>query len=76
MMGTTLMTDNVISPIPASWEICATGDYNQDGNVDIVWRNISTGEVDFWFMDGLNVASASNDAYIISDLNWRIQAPR
>ncbi|HSY00521.1 MAG TPA: VCBS repeat-containing protein, partial [Acidobacteriaceae bacterium] len=33
------------------------GDFNGDGKTDIVWRNSTTGEVKFWFMNGIAVAS-------------------
>jgi hypothetical protein len=30
------------------------GDFNQDGNPDLIWRNASTGEISLWYMDGIN----------------------
>ena len=38
------------------WEIAATGDFNGDGNTDILWRNYGTGKYSgwncIWYMDG------------------------
>ena len=34
------------------WRIVGTNDFNQDGKVDIVWHNASTGETQIWSMDG------------------------
>jgi C1A family cysteine protease len=34
------------------WEIVGTGDFNNDGNLDILWRNYSTGQNSIWFMNG------------------------
>ncbi len=34
-----------------AWSIGAFGDIDGDGSKDIVWRNISTGEVDLWFLN-------------------------
>jgi FG-GAP repeat len=35
-----------------SWKAVGTGDFNQDGNADILWQNTSTGQVSIWEMDG------------------------
>ena len=42
------MTPN---PGPA-WKAIGTGDFNEDGNSDILWQNASTGQVSIWEMDG------------------------
>ena len=34
------------------FSIVGVGDFNRDGNADIVWHNSSTGETQIWFMDG------------------------
>src|SRR6266446_6967112 len=31
-----------------NWIIAGTGDYNGDGNADILWRNTATGENNLW----------------------------
>ncbi|MGI2903697.1 Calx-beta domain-containing protein [Tolypothrix sp. VBCCA 56010] len=35
-----------------NWHIVGTGDFNQDGNVDILWRNYFSGENVIWNMKG------------------------
>jgi hypothetical protein len=46
------------------------GDFNGDGNPDILWRNASTGQNLVWYMNGTTVAGT---ALIDScDLNWKI----
>jgi sugar lactone lactonase YvrE len=42
-----------------AWKIVGTGDYNDDGKVDIVWRNTSTGENYAWYMNGYVRAGGS-----------------
>jgi hypothetical protein len=35
-----------------NWEIRGTGDFNGDGNADLIWRNLSNGNNGVWFYDG------------------------
>ncbi len=35
------------------WKMSGIGDFNKDGNPDILWRNPSTGENLVWYMDGV-----------------------
>ena len=41
-----------------NWQIVGTGDYNQDGQVDLLWRNKADGSVAWWVMDGTSIAKA------------------
>ena len=38
-----------------SWDLAATGDFNNDGNTDIVWRDRFNGKNTIWLMNGLNL---------------------
>ena len=38
-----------------SWNIAATGDFNNDGNPDIVWRDRFDGSNTVWLMNGLDL---------------------
>ncbi|MBV9390376.1 MAG: S8 family serine peptidase [Verrucomicrobia bacterium] len=49
-----------------------SGDFNNDGKQDILWRNTETGEVIIWFMDGPSVSSVSRVGY--ASLDWKIVA--
>jgi hypothetical protein len=41
-----------VSPNPGtSWRAVGTGDFNDDGNLDILWQNAS-GQASIWEMDG------------------------
>jgi hypothetical protein len=35
----------------AGWKIVGTGDFNNDGATDIIWRNTQTGYNEFWMMN-------------------------
>ena len=37
----------------------ATGDFNADGQLDIVWRNTDTGRVVIWYMNGTTRVSTA-----------------
>ena len=56
----------------AEWRIKGTGDFNNDGKIDILWRNNINGEVAVWFMDGLNRTSVGVLAKKESSLIWDI----
>ena len=42
-----------MTPNPGpNWRAVGTGDFNNDGESDIVWQNASTGQVSIWEMHG------------------------
>ncbi len=46
-------------------------DFNNDGKVDILWRNVVTGANEVWYMDeATHISTAS--LLVMSDLYWRI----
>ena len=58
-----------------NWEIAGTGDFNDDGQVDILWRYYGTGGAQgynvVWYMNGAtNIGSVY--LYAVTDTNWRI----
>lgn len=38
--------------LTASWGIAGTGDFNGDGEIDIVWENVANGSRGVWIMNG------------------------
>jgi N-acetylmuramoyl-L-alanine amidase len=55
---------------PAGTVKPAASDFNADGYVDILWRNVSTGENRLWYMNGATrVSEGTVDTE--PDLNWR-----
>jgi FtsP/CotA-like multicopper oxidase with cupredoxin domain len=54
-----------------SWKIVGTGDFNGDGKIDILWRNLATGQNAVWYMNG---SAYAGYVYLpaVTDLNWTI----
>ena len=50
--------------------ISYSGDFNANGTQDILWRNMQTGEVRIWYMNGSNILA--NDSVATVGLDWKI----
>jgi hypothetical protein len=76
MDGTTFVSEAVFSQVTnTAWEIAGTGDFNNDGKTDILWRYYGTGAFqglnDIWYMNG--TAFVSEEVFSqVMDTNWRI----
>ena len=44
--------------IGTQWNIAGAGDFNADGFEDVVWENLTTGQVYVWFMSSTGTAAA------------------
>jgi hypothetical protein len=80
MNGSVLVDGAFLNPpsLPdTGWRMVATGDYNQDGKVDIVWRHSGSGQIVMWFMDGINLVSGTfTTPSTLADPSWKIVGPR
>jgi hypothetical protein len=45
-------TQQPILVFGTDWQLATTADVNLDGFTDLVWQNVTTGEVQAWFMSG------------------------
>lgn len=75
MDGATRTSQRVINPdLPftdLNWKIVSTGDFNRDGQDDILLRNFSTGENAWWVMQGTRIRSVT---YLesVKNFSWNI----
>jgi hypothetical protein len=74
MNGSTVTKTSVIGSASSDWKIAGTGDYNGDGNADILWRN-DLGGVATWQMNGSNVLAAGATSIPTAATSWQIAAP-
>jgi hypothetical protein len=70
--GAVSKVDWIVQDGDTSWEIVGTGDFNNDGNTDILWRNKATGGVVAWYMNGAGAASKVDWISQDGDTNWEI----
>jgi hypothetical protein len=84
MNGSTLVQSltlgNAYSVSNPNWQVEGIGDFNGDGNTDILWRFNSTataslaGRTDIWFLNGTTVNSTASLANQVTNLDWQIEA--
>jgi hypothetical protein len=89
--GTAVLGSGPLSPARAPgslWTLEAVADVTGDGKPDLVWRQIVTGEIQIWVLNGTTrtaVVTPTGVAYPgeptvvpqrIPDARWRIVAPR
>jgi hypothetical protein len=78
MNGTTLVDGRLLTPssvADTNWRIVGSGDFNLDGNADLVWQHRTSGQASIWFMNGTNLV---NGVLLsppgVADTNWQIRA--
>ena len=83
MSGTTIVgsadvtaNGSAIRP-DATWHIVEVGDFNGDGQSDILWHN-DNGALSEWLMNGTTIGQSltptSNGAVVSPDATWSTQA--
>ncbi|MEP0919876.1 DUF4347 domain-containing protein [Leptolyngbya sp. DQ-M1] len=66
---------NANSLASKEWLIVGEGDFNNDGRIDLLWRNQSQGDVAVWLMNGENVLDFAIMPSSVG-LNWTIESVR
>ena len=70
------MSESVFSQVQdTQWKIAGTGDFDRDGDLDILWRYYGTGDYQglnvLWYMNGTAFESETVFSQI-SDTSWEI----
>lgn len=80
MNGKTLVDSNYLSVrfvADANWKVVGSGDFNGDGNTDLLWQHDGTGDLASWYMNGRTVIdSVTLNPGRVVDLTWKIVGPR
>ena len=74
LMGGTYRSSAVLQPLTdTNWEVAGTGYFGGAGdkNIDILWRNKSTGDNAIWFLNGTAVLATAL-IQEVPDLGWKI----
>jgi hypothetical protein len=81
LMNGTSITDSVLlTPhyvTDTNWRIVATGDFNADGKIDLMWQDQSQGWLGAWLMNGLTLqTSIAMTPERVADTAWKIVGPK
>ena len=72
--GMTVASETLLTPNPGTvWHIAATGDFNADGNADIVWQS-TDGTPMIWTMNGASVTNQITFTAQNPGSSWRLVA--
>ncbi len=74
-LGATAVGSRPLATPGSEWRLAAVGDYNRDGQPDVVWRSERTGQNVIWLLRNLSLVQ-SVPLPDISDQRWQIVGPR
>jgi hypothetical protein len=55
------------------WKIVGTGDFNADGQADLLWRHATSGENVVWFLNGVDLIGGTfTTPSALTDVRWKM----
>lgn len=77
MDGPTQVAGSSLSPAQVDdleWTVAGTGDFDGDGQHDLVWQHTGNGALAVWLMQGLTLKQAAAlTPSSVADLDWRVR---
>ena len=70
MLNAQVASDTVLGTVTTNFVVQGVGDFNGDGKIDILWRDINSGALSIWFTNGTQVTSAASVGTLSS--NWSV----
>src|SRR6185503_4391800 len=69
--GLTYTTPSQVSDV--SWRVVSAADFNRDGMPDLLWRNVTSGQIVVWYMNGPTLVSGTfTTPSALPDTGWSI----
>jgi sugar lactone lactonase YvrE len=74
MNGTTVLaTEGYLRTVAdLDWKVAGIGDFDGDGNADILWRNSVSGRNYIYFMNGTTIKPGEGYIRTVADQNWQV----
>jgi len=72
--GTVSGTANPPTVTDTNFQIQGTADFNRDGQSDLFWRNVATGENVIWYLRGNNQVIGVANVPTLTDRGYQVQA--
>jgi hypothetical protein len=78
MNGSTVFATPSVTPdrmTDLRWKVVGVADFNIDGKPDLLWRNMGTGDVGAWLMNGLSrIIYSPLSPMSVTDQRWQVGA--
>ena len=73
VLGSRFLTPNAVG---LAWKLRGSGDFNADGKADLVWQNVTTGDLVYYLMDGTTAFATGSLSPSKVDPTWEIASVR
>ncbi|MBV8777973.1 MAG: VCBS repeat-containing protein, partial [Alphaproteobacteria bacterium] len=70
--GTQILAAGALPSVPPRWQFKGFGDFDGEGNIDVLWQDSSTGTIAIWFLNGTTLQSSQTVAAVPASSGWSI----